>query len=75
MDMIYFEYELTIWEDEDEVTYRGVTCSDCYASAVKNISDCFGDKRIYSLKVIAWDGTNACLILSEEVLNEVREQW
>lgn len=72
--MSYFEYAIAMWEDEEEKTYRGVVCGDCYSDAVQNIIDCFGENRITFLTIEAWDETNACLILSKEALKEVREQ-
>lgn len=72
--MSYFEYEINVWEDEEEKIYRGVVCGDCYVNAVQNIINYFGEDRIAFLTIEYWDDTNACLILSKEALKEIREQ-
>lgn len=68
----YFEYEVKVWEDGEEKTYRGVTYGDDYAEALNNIVRFFGEADLISLKIEPWD-CEGCLIMSKEVINELRK--
>lgn len=68
----YFEYEVEVWEDGEEGTYRGVTYGDDYAEALNNIVRFFGEADLISLKIEPWD-CEGCLIMSKEVINELRK--
>lgn len=68
----YFEYEVKVWEDGEEETYRGVTYGDNYSEALDNIVRFFGEADLISLKIEPWD-CEGCLIMSKEVINELRK--
>lgn len=68
----YFEYAVKVWEDEEDNTYHGVTYGDDFAEAVDNIVNFFGERDIISLKIEPWD-CEGCLIMSKEVINELRK--
>lgn len=68
----YFEYEVKVWEDGEEEIYRGVTYGDNYAEALDNIVRFFGEADLISLKIEPWD-CEGCLIMSKEVINELRK--
>lgn len=68
----YFEYEVKVWEDGDEETYYGVTYGDDFVEAVDNLVQFFGEADLLSLKIEPWD-CEGCLIMSKEVLDELRK--
>jgi hypothetical protein len=70
----YFEYDVSVWEEDidEEKNYRGVTYGDTYHEALDNILEFFGEKNLNSVKIEPWDN-EGCLILSKEVLDEMRK--
>lgn len=68
----YFEYKVEVWEDNDIITYHGVTYGDDFSESVDNVVEFFGEKDIISLKIEAWD-CEGCLIMSKEVIDEIRK--
>lgn len=68
----YFEYKVEVWEDGDIVTYRGVIYGDDFSESVDNIVEFFGERDIVSLKVKPWE-CEGCLIMSKEVIDEIRK--
>lgn len=68
----YFEYEVQVWEDEGRKTYYGVTYGEDFSEALDNLIEFFEERNLISLKIEPWDASG-CLVMSKEVLGELRK--
>jgi hypothetical protein len=70
----YFEYEVVLEEDDDtEFTYSGVTHGNNYYEALDNVLEYYSSSKITSVKLENFEAPGSCLIVTKELLRELRE--
>lgn len=68
----YFEYSVELYEDDEKITQYGVVTGDTYPEACQNILNYYGKTDLISMTLSEWDCTG-CLVMSKEVLDQLRE--
>lgn len=78
----YFEFEVVVSEEREGtlnadkygyVKYCGVVCASTYPDAIENVIDSFGKEIIQSITLCEWDICDACLVMTQQCLAELRE--
>lgn len=70
---IYFEYSVELYEDDEKIVEYGVVTGDSYPDACQNILQYYRNARLMSMTIAEWD-CSGCLVMSKEVLDQLREE-
>ena len=70
---IYFEYSVELYEDGEKVFQYGVVTGESYPDACQNILKFYKNSQLMSMTIAEWD-CEGCLVMSKEVLDQLREE-
>lgn len=51
MDNWYYEYDVTVVEDDEEVVRRGIVCNESFAAVAKDLDDFYGEELVRINKI------------------------
>ena len=71
--VIYFEYSVELYEDGEKEFQYGVVTGESYPDACQNILTFYKNSQLVSMTIAEWD-CEGCLVMSKEVLDQLREE-
>ena len=71
--VIYFEYSVELYEDGEKQFQYGVVTGESYPDACQNILKFYHNSHLVSMTIAEWD-CEGCLVISKEVLDQLREE-
>ena len=71
--VIYFEYSVELYEDGEKQFQYGVVTGESYPDACQNILKFYKNSQLVSMTIAEWD-CEGCLVMSKEVLDQLREE-